>query len=523
MDAYEYQSASYIDLVTKCLSVALLVAITYLLWKMLSERTSSHQSRPPGNTKTIPGPSGLPIIGNAHKLGPDPHKYFLDLAEQYGDVFQIKLGRHKVVVLNKSKAIQQALVTQTIEFAGRPAFPGFLAVLSVRGGGIGFHSYDEGWKVQRDMINKAFRDFSHGSQVGIVESQVTAEANELIKFVLKGKESNSFEPKPILRIALVNTMTNLLFGVRRGLDHPDLQELIDANFRSLEASANGNVVNFLPGLKGILGSKMRNIESTSRHSKDLVDVYVDESWQNYQKDSKQSILHNLISISKDIDIEKRETLKLTNQMTKAAVYDLFGAGYETVSTTLMWTFLYLVKFPDIQRQVQDEIDNVVGRDRLPTLADRDKLPLTEAFIAEVFRHVSVVPLVVPHTTTQDTILGGGYEYCIPKDTIVFMSLYSIHKDPNQWVDPETFNPTRFLAEDGPGLDKKKVDSVMPLGAGCRRCVGVNIAPIQLFLYTSICLHQCSFKSSRGQPLSLDGITTPITVQPQNYAIKMERR
>ena len=71
------------------------------------------------------------------------------------------------------------------------------------------------------------------------------------------------------------------------------------------------------------------------------------------------------------------------------------------------------------------------------------LPYTEAVILEVQRCASLVPLGVPHMTHEDVTIDG---YTIPEGTVVAANLYSIHRDPRYWKNPEKFDPLRFLDE-----------------------------------------------------------------------------
>ncbi|XP_014680009.1 PREDICTED: cytochrome P450 2H1-like, partial [Priapulus caudatus] len=86
------------------------------------------------------------------------------------------------------------------------------------------------------------------------------------------------------------------------------------------------------------------------------------------------------------------------------VADLFWAGYDTVTATLRWGLLFMLKNPDVMRRVHAEIDDVIGRGRLPCMADQDDMPYTEATIAEIQRVADIVPLV-PHEVLQDILLG----------------------------------------------------------------------------------------------------------------------
>lgn len=80
--------------------------------------------------------------------------------------------------------------------------------------------------------------------------------------------------------------------------------------------------------------------------------------------------------------------------------DLFSAGMETIKTTLLWINVYMLRNPEAMLAVQQELDQVVGRSRLPSIEDLPFLPLTEATILESMRRSSIVPLATTHSPTK---------------------------------------------------------------------------------------------------------------------------
>ncbi|EHH30058.1 hypothetical protein EGK_10642, partial [Macaca mulatta] len=137
---------------------------------------------------------------------------------------------------------------------------------------------------------------------------------------------------------------------------------------------------------------------------------------------------------------------------------LFG-GTETVGTTLRHAFLALMKYPKVQARVQEEIDLVVGRTRLPTLEDRAAMPYTDAVIHEVQRFADIIPMNLPHRVIRDTAFRG---FLIPKGTDIITLLNTVHYDPSQFLMPQEFNPEHFLDAN---QSFKKSPAFMPFSAG----------------------------------------------------------
>lgn len=192
--------------------------------------------------------------------------------------------------------------------------------------------------------------------------------------------------------------------------------------------------------------------------------------------------------------------------------DMFSAGEETVKTCLLWSLVYLLHNPEVMRKVQDELDAVVGRSRMPSLEDQPHLPYTEATICEVLRRSSVVPLGTSHATSKDTVLGG---YNIPKGATIIPLLYSCHMDPNLWDEPEKFEPTRFLDEEG---RVRKPEQFIPFGVGRRMCLGHVLARSEMFLFFTSILQNFTLGYPEGEPLpSLKG-DLGVTYTPQPFKV-----
>ncbi|XP_016094679.1 cytochrome P450, family 2, subfamily V, polypeptide 1 isoform X2 [Sinocyclocheilus grahami] len=199
-----------------------------------------------------------------------------------------------------------------------------------------------------------------------------------------------------------------------------------------------------------------------------------------------------------------------------AVLDLFVAGTETTSTTLLWAFVYMMKYPEIQEKVQQEIGKVAGRSRRPNIDDRPSMPYTDAVIHEVQRMGNVVPLSVPRVTNEDSILEGYY---IPKGTQIIPNLTSVLFDQTKWKTPYSFDPQNFLNAQG---EFEKPEAFIPFSAGKRSCPGESLARMELFLFFTSFLQSFTLSPPGRKQTSLD-FKFGMTLSPKPFKISFTPR
>jgi cytochrome P450 len=155
-------------------------------------------------------------------------------------------------------------------------------------------------------------------------------------------------------------------------------------------------------------------------------------------------------------------------------------GADTSSAAIQYIFLALAKFPEVRKKAQQEMDKVVGTDRMPNENDIPKLKYIHAVVEEVLRFRPAGPLGVPHEMLEDTVINGMF---FPKDAVVFTNLYGMFHDERYYDEPETFMPERFLKhpygikegiEDDPARRANLV-----FGGGKRVCPGIAFAKASL--------------------------------------------
>jgi len=202
---------------------------------------------------------------------------------------------------------------------------------------------------------------------------------------------------------------------------------------------------------------------------------------------------------------------------------MFAAGTDTSSSTTEWAIAEMIRNPRILAQVQQELDNIVGRDRNVKEDDIPNLPYLQAVIKETFRLHPSTPLSLPRIASESCDIFG---YHIPKGSTLLVNVWAIARDPKEWANPLEFKPERFL----PGGEKCDVDvkgndfEVIPFGAGRRICAGMSLGLRMVQLLTATLAHSFDWKLENGlnaKKMNMDegyGLTlqraVPLSVHPK---------
>ncbi|KAI0033835.1 cytochrome P450 [Vararia minispora EC-137] len=163
---------------------------------------------------------------------------------------------------------------------------------------------------------------------------------------------------------------------------------------------------------------------------------------------------------------------------------VYSAGADTTAVALMNFALAMMLYPDVQTRAQKELDDIVGRDRLPTFEDRPRLPYVSRVVKESLRWRAVSCLGVPHCTLDDDVYRGAH---IPKGTTVLANIAAMQHDPSVYADPYAFDPDRFL----PSAAKPSGEpdpARAAFGFGRRICPGRFFAEDSVWLAVASLLH-----------------------------------
>uniref|UniRef100_A0A8C6V4R0 Uncharacterized protein n=1 Tax=Naja naja TaxID=35670 RepID=A0A8C6V4R0_NAJNA len=449
-----------------------------------------------------PGPRTIPILGNLHMMDlKRPYKTMIELSKKYGPIFRLRLGFQEMVVLTGYETVKEALVNQADAFAERAYVPVFRDI--AKGFGIIF-SHGENWKVMRRFTLSTLRDYGMGKRT--IEDKIIEECSVLTK-TIKANAGKPFEVQTVMTAAVSNIIVSILLGKRYDYEDPTFLRLLKIITENIHLAGTPNILlyNMFPMLGFLLGSRKKVINNRKEFH-DFIQTTFIEYLENLDENDQRSFIDSFL-IQQREENKKMTNGYFHNENLKAVSSALFAAGTETTGNTLRWAILLMMKYPEIQSKVQEEIAKEIGV-RQPRTEDRVKMPYTNAVIHEIQRFADIVPTNLPHATTKDITFKGFF---IPKGMQIVPLLSSVLHDESQWEKPYQFYPEHFLDSEGKFV---KRDAFMPFSAGSRTCAGETLAKMELFLFFTSLLQKFTFQPPPGiskNDLDLTpaiGFTTP---------------
>ncbi|KAG0699879.1 cytochrome P450 [Suillus ampliporus] len=422
-----------------------------------------------------PGPPGWPLIGNVTDM---PHiKPWITFAEwgkRYGDISHIEiLGQH-IIVLNSVKIAMDMLDKKSSVYSDRPVLPMAGELVGLKHA-LGFIPYGDLFRRYRKHFHRAI-----GSRAVLhIYNQIEeVETHRFLKRVFANPDR--------LLAHVRHTAGAIILRISHGYEVKEnddpFVDLADraVNIFSQSTAPGAFMVNIIPSLAKVPewfpGTGFKRI---AREWHKTVEESVDVPYQ-YVKDQMAAGIAPKSFVSNML--EGRTLSAEEEHVVKWSAATLYGGGADTTVSAIYSLFLAMALFPDVQEKAQAEIDAVVGSDRLPSFADRDSLPYTEALTKEVLRWNAVVPTGFPHSVAEDDIHDGYY---IPEGSLIIPNIWFMLNDPRTYANPSQFDPERFLAKDGkePETDPRTIC----FGFGRRICPGLHVADVSIWMSTAMSL------------------------------------
>ncbi|KAM0319659.1 hypothetical protein ACHAPQ_010255 [Fusarium lateritium] len=450
-----------------------------------------------------PGPKPLPFFGNIRDMpnGIIPeYQHWIKFKDLYGPISHVSSFGQSLIILHDRDAANEILEKSSTKTSGRPQFIfgnemcGYNRILS-------FQPYGKTFKHHRKLVHqqlgtKATTSRFHDTQdvesrrllLRILERpellsahiKTFSEASAIILKMTYGYNLEPYKSDP-LALLIEKMMHNFSFAFIPMKWPVDIFPILR------------HFPEFLPGMsfKGIA----RDWNTNMRMVVDVPYGFARKQMEN--QSHRPSYVSKLIEqYDGDVDEESETAIKQT-----AAV--MYAGGADTTVSSIRGFVLAMLLFPDVQKKAQQEIDTVVGTDRLPDFKDRDKLPYVDALIKETLRWIPVAPMGVIHTADEDIYYK---EFFIPKGAAFLPATWWFLHDPEVYPDPSSFDPDRYLEP------RNEPDpNFAAFGFGRRVCPGRLLADESLFITISRLLSAFDIKKAVNE--HGDDIEPEISVMP----------
>ncbi|CAM6095143.1 unnamed protein product [Calypogeia fissa] len=434
--------------------------------------------------KLPPGPRSWPILGSLGLLLNDklPHHVFWDLSKVYGPILFMRLGSVPTLVVTSPKMVAEILQNHDEIFASRPE--GAASEIMGRGKSITF-SHGEYWRYTRNIATrelltklriKSFKGVRRVEMVGVLRSLVEA-----------SKNGEAFVVCDKIFPYITSTFSQMMLQRKRFFG-PGQEELISLTEKQLQERileavhlfGVTDIGDYIPFLRNFdFQGYRKRMKQISNDIDDVMDVILEE----HKKAAAAAAVQGQDDVQDFVDVllslpERKGTQNLHEDIMKILPMEMLVAANDSTNATIEWALLRAIKHPEVQAKIQQELDTVVGKERLVEENDLPNLQYLEATVKEVLRVHPPSPLLLPHKSNAPCTVAG---YHIPAKTQLFINVYAIGRDPNVWDKAESFLPERFL-EGYPNSTPKEIMGgtlnpqfdYTPFGWGRRSCPGVNL-------------------------------------------------
>merc|ERR1711892_36338 len=420
--------------------------------------------------KLPPGPPRIPVLGSVPfiSMRRGIMDWVLDKSITQNKLATVGIGPRSFFIINDFEMAKELFGKE--EFSGRTLSEFVLTqkYLDGKRHGILVTEGSHWTKVRRFGI-RTLKDFGFGKQS--LEATINFEVEETVKKFLSVSGSD-FYLSTDFNIPIINILWQLVASTRFTEEDPEGQKMIESVTKMFKCHLKMTMVplrilKMFPKFTEYDDNvEIYNVQK--RFVSEQIEQHEATLDSEYQRDYIDAFLNEMNAKEVDRDFSK---LDLATSM-----MDFIGAGTEASATTLKWIVLYLTLYQDVQDKCRQEISQVLATSRC-TMADMANLPFVQATISEVQRLAQVLPLSIAHRTLSPTQVDG---FTFPSGSAFFANLSFIMKDPNNFPQPEVFDPSRFINENAKYC---KNERFIPFGIGKRYCMGELLARNEVFLFT----------------------------------------
>nr|AAV97888.1 N-hydroxylating cytochrome P450 CYP79D2 [Manihot esculenta] len=441
-----FASTSSMNNTAKILLITLFISIVSTVIKLQKRASYKKASK---NFPLPPGPTPWPLIGNIPEMiryRPTFRWIHQLMKDMNTDICLIRFGKTNVVPISCPVIAREILKKHDAVFSNRPKI---LCAKTMSGGYLTtiVVPYNDQWKKMRkvltsEIISPARHKWLHDKRA--------EEADQLVFYINNQYKSNK---NVNVRIAARhyggNVIRKMMFSKRyfgKGMPDggPGPEEImhVDAIFTALKYLYGFCISDYLPFLEGLdLDGQEKIVLNANKTIRDLQNPLIEERIQQWRSGERKE-MEDLLDVF--ITLQDSDGKPLLNpDEIKNQIAEIMIATIDNPANAVEWAMGELINQPELLAKATEELDRVVGKDRLVQESDIPNLNYVKACAREAFRLHPVAYFNVPHVAMEDAVIG---DYFIPKGSWAILSRYGLGRNPKTWPDPLKYDPERHLNE-----------------------------------------------------------------------------
>ncbi|KAL4863804.1 hypothetical protein BDV12DRAFT_206173 [Aspergillus spectabilis] len=432
----------------------------------------------------------LPLIGDLHSSPIEKPLVNWDTwAKENGPIAVPKLfGLIPIVVLNSYEAVTELFSRRSQWYSNRPASVSMEMITGAEPGRSRFtlmHDYDDHLKLHHRILSPSLGAPAAPKYQPLMELEAKQLLFDIVSALHKSPDGATITTDTVYPL-LERTQSSVILALHYGLRTPKfedhiLHEVIDIQTKVTHLAANPQIPDIIPALRHLPTILSPWQQHADKLFAEQVDLYTrlfhhgrDAAGWNATKQAIATAQKHAPADSPVSDLDLAFTLATSIQ-----------GGMETSPRQLLWLFIAAMSNPEFMARAHEVLDSVVGRDRLPTFADRASLQFIDAVTLELFRWRPISPGSIPRRADHADEFAGVK---IAKGVTVMANAWAIGRDEKVFDpalgNPHDFIPDRWLRTDST-TGEQKLRTDLPLavfGQGRRICQGKRVATDGTFLF-----------------------------------------
>ncbi|KAI7864178.1 cytochrome P450 [Spinellus fusiger] len=477
------------------MSAVALVTVAYSVYHIMKKDKSQESG-------SIPMPKGnYPIVGHIPHLVKSLQFKLHEWHKELGPIIHIKMGVKDFIIISDPELAHKIFVTNGVSTSSRPPHRFSDEYHSHNGRGVVFAKYGKGWIDARAAVANILSPKALDASNDVLFFETECFVKELMA---QTKSKKSVNPYGYTLCAALNVVLTSFCAMRvDSTEDPIYKEVVNAaDTLAKKAGLVEDISSYIPSLSFI----------------DYISV-TEKSLRGRNGFSIQKMNQS----NNKVQFEEKDFVVI--------LHDMIAAGIDTITTSVSWTFLFLSHHPEIQKKICDEIDIFITKHgRLPDFSEREHLPYILSVQREMLRCFPVTTLGVPHVADKDIMVDN---YLIKKGSSLLSNMYTMHRNPDVYSEPDKFIPERFMnnkstmfaSANGNTSERDQFN----FGWGRRICPGIYLVEMELFYIYVNLWSRCTVEpmlDSNNNPIYADcttSISYGLTLRPIPYELRFVER